>query len=84
MEKPGVLSQEVVRGSFNAKCDVWSLGCCLYALLCHHPLRLEDHLKGEGTSQGRNELKHLKIQTSGWDAGKDGSVVHVFGKSCLL
>lgn len=38
-------SKEVVRGSFNAKCDVWSLGCCLYALLCHRPLRLEDHLK---------------------------------------
>ena len=41
------MAPEVVRGSFNAKCDVWSLGCCLYALLCHQPLRLEDH-KGEG------------------------------------
>lgn len=29
------MAPEVVRGSFNAKCDVWSLGCCLYALLCH-------------------------------------------------
>ncbi len=54
-----------MRGSFNAKCDVWSLGCCLYALLCHHPLRLEDHLKGEGTSQARNELRHLMLETSG-------------------
>lgn len=44
LEHPGS-SKEVVRGSFNAKCDVWSLGCCLYALLCHRPLRLEDHLK---------------------------------------
>ncbi|CAK9108852.1 unnamed protein product [Durusdinium trenchii] len=41
------MAPEVVRGSFNAKCDVWSLGCCLYALLCHRPLRLEDN-KGEG------------------------------------
>eukprot|EP00435_Cladocopium_sp_Y103_P031803 s59_g8.t1 len=45
------MAPEVVRGSFNAKCDVWSLGCCLYALLCHRPLRLEDHLKGEGGTQ---------------------------------
>ena len=80
--------KEVIRGNFNAKCDVWSLGaphsfrsrpnkspgarglavcasklhsesqsvldpfkpcagCCLYALLCRKPLRLED-VKGEG------------------------------------
>jgi len=41
------MAPEVIRGNFNAKCDVWSLGCCLYALLCRRPLRLED-VKGEG------------------------------------
>lgn len=48
-------TEEVVRGSFNAKCDVWSLGCCLYALLCHRPLRLEDN-KGEGTRVGHGAM----------------------------
>ncbi|CAJ1458064.1 unnamed protein product, partial [Effrenium voratum] len=42
------MAPEVIRGSFNAKCDVWSLGCCLYALLCRRPLRLEDNVRGEG------------------------------------
>eukprot|EP00435_Cladocopium_sp_Y103_P031438 s345_g7.t6 len=36
------MAPEVIRGSFNAKCDVWSLGCCLYALLCTRPRRLRD------------------------------------------
>eukprot|EP00439_Symbiodinium_sp_Y106_P042797 s4347_g5.t1 len=44
------MAPEVIRGNFNAKCDVWSLGCCLYALLCHKPLRLED-VKGEGKGE---------------------------------
>ncbi|CAE7627223.1 CPK4 [Symbiodinium pilosum] len=36
------MAPEVIRGSFCAKCDVWSLGCCLYALLCTRPRRLRD------------------------------------------
>jgi len=44
------MAPEVIRGNFNAKCDVWSLGCCLYALLCRKPLRLED-VKGEGKGE---------------------------------
>lgn len=31
------MAPEVIQGSFTAKCDVWSLGCCLFALLCHKP-----------------------------------------------
>mmetsp|Transcript_104238 Transcript_104238/g.185208 ORF Transcript_104238/g.185208 Transcript_104238/m.185208 type:complete len:1111 (-) Transcript_104238:238-3570(-) len=36
------MAPEVIRGSFSAKCDVWSLGCCLFALLCQRPRRLKE------------------------------------------
>jgi len=32
-----IMAPEVIRGSFTYKCDVWSLGCCLYGLLCSRP-----------------------------------------------
>lgn len=32
-----IMAPEVIRGSFTYKCDVWSLGCCLYGLLCRRP-----------------------------------------------
>jgi len=38
--KAGTLSTmapEVIMMNFNYKCDVWSLGCCLYGLLCKRP-----------------------------------------------
>jgi len=31
------VAPEVIRRSFTCKCDVWSLGCCLFGLLCHKP-----------------------------------------------
>lgn len=36
------MAPEVIKGSFASKCDVWSLGCCLFALLCQRPRRLLD------------------------------------------
>lgn len=38
--KAGTLSTmapEVIMQSFTCKCDVWSLGCCLYGVLCKKP-----------------------------------------------
>jgi len=32
-----IMAPEVIKGSFTYKCDVWSLGCCLYGLLCRRP-----------------------------------------------
>jgi len=32
------MAPEVLARSFTYKCDVWSLGCCLYALVCTRPL----------------------------------------------
>jgi len=31
------VAPEVIRRSFTCKCDVWSLGCCLFGLLCQKP-----------------------------------------------
>jgi len=31
------VAPEVIRRSFTCKCDVWSLGCCLFGLLCRKP-----------------------------------------------
>lgn len=45
------MAPEVIRGSFNAKCDVWSLGCCLYALLCTRPRRLRDSPETEPSNE---------------------------------
>lgn len=36
------MAPEVIRGSFTYKCDVWSLGCCLFALLCRKPRTLQE------------------------------------------
>eukprot|EP00928_Gymnodinium_smaydae_P017457 TRINITY_DN16678_c0_g1_i3.p1 TRINITY_DN16678_c0_g1~~TRINITY_DN16678_c0_g1_i3.p1 ORF type:complete len:1196 (+),score=191.21 TRINITY_DN16678_c0_g1_i3:48-3635(+) len=32
------MAPEVIARSFTYKCDVWSLGCCLYALICEVPI----------------------------------------------
>lgn len=49
------MAPEVIRGRFAAKCDVWSLGCCLYALLCQRPRRVKDHHapKSEGDANDK-------------------------------
>lgn len=48
------MAPEVIRGRFAAKCDVWSLGCCLYALLCQRPRRLKDHaVKSDGDAKDK-------------------------------
>ncbi|CAE8699957.1 unnamed protein product [Polarella glacialis] len=48
------MAPEVIRGSFTAKCDTWSLGCCLFALLCRRPRRLRDS-NGTGTEAQKTE-----------------------------
>jgi len=40
------MAPEVIMGSFACKCDVWSLGCCLFALLCHRPWTILDTVQG--------------------------------------
>lgn len=47
-ERRGLISE--------AKCDVWSLGCCLYALLCTRPRRLKDSVE-ETTAEARSASK---------------------------
>lgn len=36
------MAPEVIKGSFTYKCDVWSMGCCLFALLCAKPRKLQE------------------------------------------
>jgi len=45
------MAPEVIRGNFSAKCDVWSLGCCLFALLCQRPRRLKDAPEEAATTE---------------------------------
>lgn len=40
------MAPEVIMGSFACKCDVWSLGCCLFALLCRRPWTILDTVQG--------------------------------------
>jgi len=41
------MAPEVIRGRFTAKCDVWSLGCCLYAMLNCKPWRAPGKVPGK-------------------------------------
>lgn len=33
---PQFEAPEVFKGTFNEKCDIWSIGCILYSMLCGH------------------------------------------------
>ena len=34
---PFYISPEVITGNYGIECDMWSLGCILYCLLCGYP-----------------------------------------------
>eukprot|EP00931_Biecheleriopsis_adriatica_P049148 TRINITY_DN28419_c0_g1_i1.p1 TRINITY_DN28419_c0_g1~~TRINITY_DN28419_c0_g1_i1.p1 ORF type:complete len:1191 (-),score=232.30 TRINITY_DN28419_c0_g1_i1:95-3382(-) len=50
------MAPEVIRGSFTAKCDVWSLGCCLYALLNRRPRRVLDSPPPDSGDEKKEEF----------------------------
>lgn len=66
---PGVRLAQGPVPAVEAKCDVWSLGCCLYALLCTRPRRLRD--SPEETSKpedGRD--RSGECNENGWEVAQ--------------
>ena len=51
------LSPEVLKGSYNEKCDVWSLGIILYILLCGYP-----PFKGSNEKEIIKSISSLKFE----------------------
>mmetsp|Transcript_28 Transcript_28/g.100 ORF Transcript_28/g.100 Transcript_28/m.100 type:complete len:714 (+) Transcript_28:71-2212(+) len=39
---PSTIAPEVMEGNFSYKCDIWSLGCCCFALFCEKPKVVPD------------------------------------------
>ena len=51
------LSPEVLKGNYNEKCDIWSLGIILYILLCGYP-----PFKGSNEKEIIKKISSLKFE----------------------
>merc|ERR1712137_453828 len=73
----GTMAPEVLMKNFSCKCDVWSLGCCLYGLFVKRPTAFK---KPNGSIEvfpypfippddytPNNILEHLQLQKKGVD-----------------
>lgn len=75
---PYYVSPEVLKGSYNKQCDVWSIGVISYILLTGCP-----PFQGENLSEVYNEILYekLKLYRSDWEDLSANSLEFV---KCLL
>ena len=75
---PYYVAPEVLQGSYDEKCDIWSIGALTYLMLCGEP-----PFKGKSNKEIFNKILHeqVKIDARKWNGITDEAINFV--KMCL-